>query len=134
MSDKHGESKMRPRRFCYLADPIFLGAVMLYALNRWWWKRRFGAELPFVHDHFNDCLLIPVALPPLLWIFREFGLRSHDGMPTLREVFEWTLVWSVMFEWVFPRFFHLGTADWADVLSYVAGAVLAAGFWLRKVC
>ncbi|MEI7774736.1 MAG: hypothetical protein WCK17_08155 [Verrucomicrobiota bacterium] len=90
------------RKFRYLADPLFLGAVMLYALNRWWWKPRFGDAFPFLHDHFNDCLLIPVALPPLLWIF--------------------------------PRFFRLGTADWGDVLSYMAGAVLSAGFWFKKVC
>ena len=122
------------RRFRYLADPLFLGAVILYALNRWWLKPRFGAASPFLHDHFNDCLLIPVALPPLLWIFRKLRLRTHDGMPTLSEVLEWTLVWSLLFEWVFPRFFHLGTADLGDVLSYAAGAVLSAGFWLMKVC
>jgi hypothetical protein len=122
------------RKFRYLADPLFLGAVMLYALNRWWWKPRFGDALPFLHDHFNDCLLIPVALPPLLWIFRKCRLRAHDEMPTVPEVLEWTVVWSVVFEWIFPRFFRLGTADWGDVLSYMAGAVLSAGFWFKKVC
>ena len=75
-----------------------------------------------------------MALPPLLLIFRKLGLRAHDGMPTASEVLEWTVVWSVVFERIFPRFFRLGTVDWGDVLSYAAGAVLSAGFWLMKVC
>jgi len=46
-------------------------------------------------------------------------------MPTVSEVLELALVWSLLFEWAFPRIFDLGTADSGDVLSYVARAVFS---------
>jgi hypothetical protein len=118
-----------PRAFRYLLDPIFLGASCLFGANRFFLKARFGSRLPFLRSHWNDCYLIPVALPLLLWIFRKTRLRSHDAPPTWPEIFQWTLLWSLLFEGIFPLFFKLGTADWRDVLCYAAGAALAGYFW-----
>jgi hypothetical protein len=115
--------------FRYLRDPLFLGASLLYGLNRLFLKPRFGHLLPFLHNHWNDCLLVPTALPVLLWIFRKTSLRKRDAPPTWREITEWTLLWSILFEGVFPRFFHLGTADWRDALCYAAGAAAAGALW-----
>ncbi len=116
-------------RFRYLRDPLFLGASLIYGLNRFVLKTQFGSSLPFLRNHLDDCLLIPAALPPLLWVFRKTGLRSHDAPPTLGELVQWTLLWSVAFEWAFPRFFHKGVADWWDVASYALGAFLAGILW-----
>jgi hypothetical protein len=74
-------------------------------------------------------LLIPAALPVLLWIFRKLRLRLHDSPPTWTEIAEWTVLWSLAFEWAFPRFLHLGTADWRDAVCYAAGAFLAGCWW-----
>jgi len=117
------------RRFAYLADPLFLAASALFLANTLAGRRLLGGQFPFLKNHFNDCLLIPAALPPLLWVLRKLKLRSHDSPPGLGEILECTLLWSFCFEWVFPRYFHKGTADWLDVASYAAGAVLAWNFW-----
>ena len=134
MSSNAGRRLVSLRAFGFLADPVFLGACLLYGLNRFWWKPRFGAAVPFLHDHFNDCLLIPVALPPLLSVFRLCRLRHHDGPPVWREVLEWTLIWSLVFEGMFPTFFNFGTGDWRDALSYAAGGLVAGLLWSGKVC
>lgn len=124
---------MRPTpHFRYGADPLCLGASFLYLLNRFWAKPYWGGVFPFLREHLDDCLFIPAALPLLLWIFRRLNLRHTDEPPSLREVLEWTAVWSFAFEWLFPRFLHKGTADWMDVLSYVGGAFAAWIMWGRK--
>jgi hypothetical protein len=119
------------QRFGYLTDKTFLAACFLYAANRFWGKPLLGDSLPFLRSHLDDCLLIPAALPPLLWLFRKLGLRANDSRPRLREVAEWTLVWSIAFEWAFPRFLHKGVADWRDVLAYTAGALVSWLLWRR---
>jgi len=115
--------------FAYLADKTFLAACSLYAANRFWWKPVFGDSCRFLRNHLDDCLLIPAALPPLLYLFRKLGLRGHDSLPSIREVAEWTLVWSVAFEWVFPRYLHKGASDMRDVLAYAMGAFVSWLLW-----
>jgi hypothetical protein len=70
-------------RFGYLRDRLFVAAVAGYALNRWLLKPRLSS--PFLHDHFNDLLLIPAALPVVLWVQRVMGLRKHDLAPSWTE-------------------------------------------------
>jgi hypothetical protein len=122
------ESKSVPR-FAYLADKTFLAACALYAANRFWGKPLLGDSLHFLRNHLDDCLLIPAALPPLLYVFRKLGLRRDDSPPSLREVAEWTLLWSIAFEWAFPRFLHEGVADWRDVLAYTTGGLVSWLLW-----
>jgi hypothetical protein len=98
-------------------------------MNRFWGKPQFGPSLPFLQCHFDDCLLVPAALPPLLYVFRKLGLRRDDSPPSLREVAEWTLLWAVTFEWAFPRFLSRGIGDWRDVLAYAAGALVSWQLW-----
>jgi hypothetical protein len=115
--------------FAYLADKTFLAACFLYAANRFWGKPQFGDSLPFLRCHFDDCLLIPAALPPLLCVFRRFGLRRHDSPPNLREIAEWTLLWAITFEWAFPRFLGRGIGDWRDVIAYALGGLVSWRLW-----
>jgi hypothetical protein len=116
-------------RFAYLADKTFLSACALYATNRFLGKPLLGDSLHFLHNHLDDCLLLPAALPPLLFAFRKLGLRRHDLPPSLREVAEWTLVWGVTFEWAFPRLLHKGVSDWRDVVAYAAGGLVSWLLW-----
>lgn len=90
------------KRFRYGLDPLFLGACLLYALNRWGLKPQ--TSLSFFHDHFNDILLIPAALPLVLWVQRLLGLRRHDEAPTRREIVGHLIVWSLLSEAVLPFF------------------------------
>lgn len=115
--------------FGYLRDPLFLAASFLYGINRLFLKPRFGVQLPFLRHHWNDCFLIPTALPVLLWLFRKSRLRSHDAPPSWGEITQWTLLWSLVFEGFFPHFLHWGTADWRDALCYALGALFAGLLW-----
>jgi hypothetical protein len=123
------KSPRAPASFRYLRDPVFWSASLFFAINRFLLKPRLGGHWPFLRNHFNDCFLIPAALPALLWIFRKTKLRLHDSPPTWAEILEWTVLWSLAFEWAFPRFLRLGTADWRDAICYAVGAVFAGCWW-----
>ncbi|HTH48049.1 MAG TPA: hypothetical protein VMB21_11090 [Candidatus Limnocylindria bacterium] len=114
------------KRFGYFRDPLFLVACALYALNRWAVKPHVHS--PFLRGQFNDCLLIPCALPPVLWLQRRFGLRTTDEFPTTAEVVFHLVVWSVLFEGIGPHIMRT-TGDIWDVAAYVAGALIAWGWW-----
>ncbi len=114
------------RRFRYAADPLCALACALYAFNRWFLKPHTHSA--FLRFHFNDLLLIPAALPFVLWLQRRLGLRSHDAPPDPREIFLHLAIWSIMAELIAPRLAHV-TGDWRDVAAYTAGATLAWAWW-----
>ncbi len=116
-------------RFGYLRDPLFLVCAGAYALNRWWLKGL--STSPFVRGHLNDLLLIPAALPVMLWVHRRLQLRHHDDPPSQSEIALHLLVWSEFCEWIGPKWLHQGTPDPWDVVMYAAGSVVAWGVWNR---
>ena len=112
-------------------DPICLAAWGAYLLNRFWWAPSFGADLPLLREHFNDSLLIPAALPLLYWARFRAGLRANDAPPSWRGVLSWCAAWSLVFEWIGPRYFHYSVGDWGDVAAYFVGGIIAALWWNR---
>lgn len=113
-------------RFRYALDPLCLVACAGYAIGR-----GLRPRLPdgFWHNHFTDLLLIPAALPLLLWVQRRLGLRTHDARPSWGEIGLHLAVWAIAAELVAPFVFHAATGDWRDVLAYSAGAVVAGSWW-----
>jgi len=114
-------------RFRYLIDPLFLICCGCYALNRWLLKPHVHSE--FLQFWFNDFLLMPCALPVVLWLFRWLRLRENDEPPTLPELAWILVVWSLLFEWIGPKFVARATGDWRDVVMYWSGGLLAWIFW-----
>jgi hypothetical protein len=114
------------KRFGYLLDPLFLAGCILYAMNRWVIKPHVHAS--FFHFWFNDMLLIPCALPPLLRLHRWFGLRAHDEAPTGWEIAGHLVGWSVLFELIGPHIMRTTGDPW-DVVAYTAGALGAFCWW-----
>jgi hypothetical protein len=113
--------------FRYLCDPLFLVCCTLYVVNRWVVKPH--VHLLFFHAWFNDVLLIPCALPPLLLVHRWLGLRARDGWPTTGEIAAHLVGWSVLFEYIGPHIMKHTTGDLWDVVAYAAGAVIAVLWW-----
>lgn len=122
---------MRTAAFHYWRDPLCVAACVAYAVNRWLLKPHFAMG-PFMRGHFNDVLLIPAALPLVLWLQRRLALRTHDGAPTGREILLHLAVWAFIAEGAGPFLTHHGTADWLDVMSYSAGAAACYVLWRRR--
>lgn len=114
-------------RFRYALDPLCVLACGLYVVERWLIRPHTAAV--FWHGYSTDFLLIPAALPLLLWVQRRLGLRPHDQRPAWAEIFLPLAVWSVAAEVVAPLLFKSAVGDWRDVLAYAVGAVLAGGWW-----
>lgn len=117
------------KRFGYARDPLCALACGGYALNRWLLRPLGWAAGPFMRGHFNDLLLIPAALPLLLWLQRRTGLRANDTPPSWREIGLHLAVWSLAAEAIAPLFIHRATGDWLDVAAYAAGAVVSGCVW-----
>jgi hypothetical protein len=115
------------KKFRYALDPLCLACCVLYALNRWGLKPH--THIAFFRFWFNDLLLIPCALPPLLQVHRWMKLRGHDRPPSAAEVFSHLMFWSVLFEVAGPHLMRGVTGDWHDVAAYAAGALAAFGCW-----
>ncbi|RYG69304.1 hypothetical protein EON80_10040 [bacterium] len=116
--------------FKYLRDPLFLLCLSLYFVNRWILKPLFPGG--FFHNSLNDLICIPFWVPIQLWAMRQTRLRDNDDPPQCYEILIPVVVWSVVFEMVVPKtatFQRLSHADPADILAYVAGAVLASLWW-----
>lgn len=119
--------------FRYLRDRLFLTSVALYALNRWVVKPRLATGEHFLRGHFNDLLVIPCALPPLLLFHRLVGLRRTDAPPQGGEIALHLLIWSLFFEVFAPLFVASSRADAWDVAAYCAGGLAAWAFWNRTL-
>jgi hypothetical protein len=112
--------------FRYLRDSLFLASCAFYALNRWLIKP--WSAISFFHGHFNDILLIPCALPPILWAQSWLGLRKKEDAPTTGEIAFHLIVWSVLFEFVGPHFLRV-TGDLLDIAAYTFGAIFSSVWW-----
>ncbi len=97
------------KRFGYARDPLCIAACAGYAVNRWLipgsWKGWF------MHGYFSDTLLIPAALPLVLWLHRRLGWRANDTSPRWNEILLHLVVWSVAAEVVAPHLFSRATGD-----------------------
>jgi hypothetical protein len=78
-------------------------------------------------------LLVPCALPPLLFVYRRLGLRQHDRQPTLCELTTLLIFWSIFFEVIGPFVLHKGVSDKWDVVAYTVGGIAAWLWWNREV-
>ncbi len=104
---RSGDHRPSVKGFRYALDPICLSACALYTLNRWLIGP--ACSWPFLHQYFDDLLLIPAALPIILGIQRWWGLRSHDSPPTTAEIVGHLVVWSLIAELIGPYLFSVGS-------------------------
>src|SRR5580765_2675534 len=113
--------------FRYLRDPLFLAGCGAYALNRWGLKPHVHSV--FLHSWFNDLLLIPCALPVVLWLQRRLKLRFHDEPPRPGEILFQLLIWSILFEGIGPLLMPRVIGDPWDVVAYTVGGLFAGLWW-----
>ena len=119
-------------KFRYLRDEIFLSSVGLYAINRWMIKPHLPTGEIFLRGYFNDLLVIPCALPPLLFIHRLLGLRHTDAPPQAGEIALHLAVWSLFFELLAPLLVVRARGDLWDVVAYATGGMMTWLLWNRR--
>jgi hypothetical protein len=115
--------------FGYYRDPLFLFCLCAYLVNRELIKPHLHSYSPLFDGHFDDCLLVPVALPIFLLVYRRLGLRPDDAAPRWWEIGWHLLVWSLFFKWFGPVVLHRSVADPYDVLCYAGGGLAAWAIW-----
>ena len=120
---------MKP--FAYLRDKLFLASCAAYTLNRCLLVPL--SDSTFLHSYFDDLLLIPCALPVMMWVYRVTGLKTDDLHPGSRDILFHLVIWSVVCEWIGPRFVSSATADTWDVAAYAGGGVAAWIVWLQPM-
>jgi hypothetical protein len=113
--------------FRYFGDPLCILAAIAYAANRWWLREHVGGD--FLRGYFNDLLLIPAALPLVLWVQRRIGVRGDDTRPRWGEIALHLVMWSVTAEWLMPHLTAHATGDWRDVIAYGIGGAVAGCWW-----
>ena len=94
---------MGERSFRYMLDPACFFGVAAYWIHKLWIKPTGWGSHGLLHDYLNDFLLIPVFLPPTLFLHRVLRIRRHDRPPSALEVAAHVIVWSIMFLVVFPK-------------------------------
>ncbi len=121
--------KPRPQ-FRYLADPMCIAALGLYALNRFVLKpHHIGGW--FTHGYLNDVLCLPLFVPIILYIEHVIRLRRHAGFPRVWETVQCWAAFALVFQVVIPRFpkTFIAAGDPWDILAYLAGGILAGCYW-----
>lgn len=114
-------------RFRYARDPVCVAACACYAVNRW--LVPLALKGVFLRSYFADTLLIPAALPLLLWVQHKLGLRPANARPAWGEIFLHAAVWSVAAELVAPHLFSRAHGDPWDIAAYAGGALLSGLIW-----
>jgi hypothetical protein len=115
------------RKFGYARDPLCIAACVCYAANRWLVPTAIKGV--FLRDYFSDTLLIPAALPLMLWLQRRLGMRTDDAPPRWSEIAMHVVVWTIAAEVVAPHFFVRATSDPWDAVAYAGGAAVAGIVW-----
>ena len=115
------------KRFRYALDPVCMVACAGYGLNRW--LVPLALKGFFLRNYFADTLLIPAALPLMLWLHSRLGLRPADSRPRWSEILLHVVVWSVAAELIAPHLFTRATGDPWDVAAYAGGALISGLIW-----
>ncbi len=126
---------MKP--YGYLEDRLFNLALLIYGANRLLVLPHFPAFIKvihpwvwaYLHGHLDDTLLIPVALPVVLWIQKKTGLRNHDQPPGFMEIAGHLVIWTLICKIIGPLAWHSGVEDPWDVLCFGLGGLGSWIYW-----
>ncbi len=111
-----------------LKNPLFMISLTAYCLNSFFLKY-CSVDNHLLKFYFNDLLLVPCALPPILCLISIAGFRDSDKPPSCIEVLICLCTWSIAFEVVGPLVSLKSTADPFDVAAYWLGGAVSWSLW-----
>lgn len=115
--------------FLYWRDGLFQLSVFAYLVNKFVFKAIYSGG--FCHAYLNDLLCISFNLPPILWLLRRMGIRTHDRRPARAEIAIAVVAFSLVFEvWLpmLPIHSRYIYGDPWDALCYALNGA-ASGLW-----
>ena len=116
------------RNFGYISDPLFVLCIVIYITNKWIILGSGSVVNTFQLNYLNDVLLVPCCIPILLYFVDRLGHRVATP-PTITEIVVCLILWSVILEYVGPKFLSRGTADPLDVVAYWSGGIVSWFLW-----
>ena len=110
---------MKKGVFLYFLMSLFIGTSVYTAQQN-------KVQLPdCINFYLNDFLIIPIVLTCCLLILRWSKNDTKYILP-IGAILYSCVLYSVLFEIIFPRYLDRYTADFIDVLLYFASGIL---FW-----
>lgn len=98
----------------YFIVSIIIGSLIYVA-------QKLSVKLPFIiNNYVNDFLIIPIVLTVCLFIL-QWSRNDKSFQISLGVVFYICVMYSVLFEFVLPKYYIRYTADVLDVVLYFAG-------------
>lgn len=95
----------------------------LYVLNRYILIPALGSPEILV-DYGGDFLALPVYIPLAVLAAKRLSLLSSTFSLSFSHVLQTVVVFSLLFEGLFPLILTSATPDAGDVLAYLAGGCL----------
>lgn len=103
-----------------LLHPFWIGSVLVYLVL--FGLKKAEISIPYVSWYAADLLAMPVVLGIVLWAWRNRPARREPVLPRA-YVAATLLIFSLLFEWLFPLLTPRFTADPWDIACYTAGAL-----------
>ena len=75
----------------------------------------------FLDNYFDDFLCIPLVIY-LIGIIEFYLFNKRLKTLQIQTVWWIFIFYCLLFEWIVPKYFHLGTTDYLDVFMYLTGA------------
>lgn len=98
--------------YFYIAVILFIAHQLSDKLDLWhhWW----------VDGYLDDLLALPLLLPVFLTEQRILWGKQRF---TIVETLGFIILFSIVFEWIFPYYSDQFTSDWWDIVAYTVGGL-----------
>jgi hypothetical protein len=104
-----------------LLNPWFIAGCLTWLIVLA--ARKTGHPLPLINGYVDDAFAIPVIANISLWFMRVIVIKNNYYVLSPSQVIFTVVYVSIVFEVLLPHVSKMYTADWIDVLLYVAGGV-----------
>ena len=96
----------------------FIIGTLIYTLQY------FNIQLPkIIHNYLNDFLIIPIVLFACL-LFLRWTRNDKNFTLSLAIIIYVCFMYSILFEFVFPKYLTRYTSDFIDVLLYFLSGIV----------
>ena len=108
---------MNKKLTIYCVSSFIIG-TLIYTLQY------FNIQLPkIIHNYLNDFLIIPIVLYTCL-LFLKWSRNDKNFIISLPIIVYVCCMYSILFEFIFPKYLSRYTADFVDVLLYFVSGII----------